>query len=298
MRGAQGVLVSAAAHAGARGGQLDRDELVGVAQVLQGIADALSKMAVDHKASEADGTQLGELIGKLKQWHCGTNVDAPAGAATPGGAAIVAVSAPAGALVASDQNVVIGAQSTIDSLSAGDTRIGAGGNLFLRTARGLSLFAYKLGLKLIAASGNIRIETQNGDVEITSLGRIKLIASKGIELQAPAIKMVAQGTQVDYGGGTIVQQSSGDHTIKSSAFGHVKGGGGSPAELSLPKTQVEHDQQILISDQMSGKPLSNQRYRITVEDGQVVEGITDNTGLSERFSTKVAFARFGVELLD
>lgn len=297
VRGEQGVLVSAAPHAGGRSGQLDRDELVGVAQVLKGIADALSKMAVDHKASEADGTQLSELIGKLKQWHGGTNIDDPAGAGA-GGAPIVAVSAPAGALVASDQNVVIGAQSTIDTLSAGDTRIGAGGNLFLRTARGLSLFAYKLGLKLIAASGNIRIEAQNGDVEIRSLGRIKLIASKGIELQAPTVKIVAQGTQVDHGGGTIVQQSSGEHTIKSSAFRHVKGGGGSPAELSLPKTEAEHDQQILISDQMSGQPMPNQRYRITVEDGQVVDGTTDSAGLSERFSTKVAFARFRVELLD
>lgn len=298
IRGAKGVLISAAAQEGATGGHLDREELVGIAQTLQGVAEQLSQLAVAHRASEADGGQLAELVDKLRYWHRGTNVDEGASVGGSGGEPVVAVSAPAGAFVGSQQNVVLGAQSTIDTLSVGDTRIGAGANLFLRAARGMSLFAYKLGIKLIAASGNIRIETQNGDVEIVSLGRIKFVASKGIELQAPEIKVIAQGVQSDYGGGKITQQSSGEHIIKSSAFKHTSGGNGSVQKMDLPSTAVMHDQQVLVTDLVSGEPYPHQNYRITLEDGKVFEGTTDAEGLTEKFETKLAFARYDIELLD
>lgn len=295
VRGAKGVLISAAGGADT---QLDREELLGIADTIQGVADQLSQLAVTHNASDADGAQLSELIAKLRHLHEGANLQDGKVGSGLGGRPIVAVSAPAGAVIASQQNVVLGAESTIDALSVGDTRVAAGGSLLMRAARGMSLFAYKFGMRLVAATGNIRIETQNGDVEITSLGRIKLIASKGIELQSPEIKMVAQGAQVNYGGGAITEQSTGTHTIKSANFKHMKGGSGSPEELKLPSTEVEHDQQVMMVDQVTGEPLPNQRYRITLEDGTVFEGKSDSGGKTERFPSTLAFAAFHVELLD
>ena len=200
--------------------------------------------------------------------------------------------------IGSQESIGICAKSSLGVVSVADTHIDSGKNLLMRATRGISMFAFKLGIKLVAASGNIRIESQDGDIEITSLKRIKLIANEGIELQSPVIKAVAQGCQVNYGGGKITQQSSGVHTIKSSSFIHEGGGDGTPSTLNPPKSDVEHDQQVLVTDLITDEPIANRRYLIRVEDGQVLEGTTDKAGLTERFSTKIAFARYEIEILD
>jgi len=293
IRGAKGILITASGRRNSIGSLLSRDELSSAADLSGQVAQQLASLAQKHSEDAADGQELSKLIAKVKSWDGGDK--SPSGAT---GEPIVAVSAPAGAFFASEESLAMCAKSSIHTVSVVDTLFGAGGDLMLRAARGVSMFAFKLGIKLIAVSGNIRIQAQNGDIEITSSKRIKLIANEGIELQSPMLKFIAQGCQANYGGGKITQQSSGIHTIKASKFSHESGGDGSPENLTLPTTDVEHDQQVLVTDLMTDKPVPNQRYRITLEDGQVFEGTTSQEGLSERFSTKVAFATYQIELLD
>ncbi|GJJ05314.1 hypothetical protein RugamoR64_58520 [Duganella rhizosphaerae] len=285
IRGAQGVLITASGQTNSSGQLLSREELLSTAELSQQVAQQLSALAEKHAEDLADGPELDLLVGRIKKWD---------GEGEP----IVAVSAPAGAFIGSQQSLALGATSAIDMVSAADTRIGAGRNLMLRATRGVSMFAFKLGIKLVAASGNIRIQSQDGDIEITSLKRIRLIANVGIELQSPTIKVVAKGCQADYGGGAITQQSSGVHTIKSSQFSHENGGSGSTENLKLPSTEVEHDQQVLVTDLTTDEPIAERKYRITLEDGKVFEGTTSKAGLTEKFTTKIAFATYQIELLD
>ncbi|BDT60921.1 hypothetical protein MasN3_44150 [Massilia varians] len=111
-------------------------------------------------------------------------------------------------------------------------------------------------------------------------------------------RFVAQGAQVDLGGGAITQQSSGKHTIKSSKFAHIKPGGGSPLGVTLPKSELAHDQQTVLRWIGTDEPMKNQRYRITTEDGRTFEGRTDATGLTERFTSAIPFGQYTVEALD
>ncbi|NRR29988.1 type VI secretion system tip protein VgrG [Oxalobacteraceae bacterium] len=285
IRGAKGVLLSASKDTNASEPLLSREGLAGTAELGQQVARQLSSLAEKLAEDAPDGPELANLGDKIKDWD-------------GNGEPIVALSAQAGAFIGSQQAVAICAQSSIDLVSAGDTRVGTGANLLLRAARGVSLFAFKLGIKLIAASGAIRIQAQSGDIEITTTKRIKLIATEGIELQSDAIKIVAKDCQADYGGGAITQQSSGAHTIKSSRFNHENGGAGSPENLDLPTTEVDHDQRVEVSDLRSNEPIPNRRYRITSEDGRVFEGTTDEDGLTEKISTKLAFGHYEIELLD
>lgn len=285
IRGVKGVLITASHQANSTDSLLSRDELSSTAELSQQVAQQLSTLAAKHAEDAADGPELDQLVGRIRKWD---------GEGEP----IVAVSAPAGAFIGSQQSLALGAKSTVEMVSATDTRIGSGRDLMLRATRGISMFAFKLGIKLVAASGNIRIQSQGGDIEIMSLKRIKLIANEGIELQSPAVKIIAQGCQVNYGGGAITQQSSGVHAIKSSKFVHDGGGDGSPEKLNLPSTEVEHDQHVLVTDLRTEEPIANRKYRITVEDGQVFEGVTNNSGLTEKFNTKIAFASYQIELLD
>jgi type VI secretion system secreted protein VgrG len=296
VRGAQGVLISAAARQNASGKQLDRAELIGLAEALQGVQRHLADLSSTHHADDTDDRELKQLIGYLRQWEAGSNTEKEGSGS--GGQPVVALSAPAGVAVTSQDNIAIGAQTHIDIVSIGNTQLSVGKKLLARASDSISLFAHRLGIKLIAASGKLELQTHGDDVEVTSAKRIVLTATDEIVLQAPKLRFVAQGAQVDIGGGAITQQSSGEHTIKSSKFAHVGPGGGSPAGVVLPKSESAHDQQTVLRWIGTDEPMKNQRYRITTEDGRMFEGRTDATGLTERFTSAIPFGRYSIEALD
>ena len=194
---------------------------------------------------------------------------------------IVAASAPAGIIIGSQDNLALGAETRIDVVCSGDTEVAAGRNLFVRAARALSLFASELGIKLVAARGDVIVKTHRGNVEIRSSGKISLVAADAIEFQAPSVKVVAQGVQSDWGGGTITQQSSGKHTIKAAHLDHVGPGGGAPVGLQLPDTKLETDERMVAIDRQTGSPTRGRRYTARHEDGTTVEGVTDEEGRTD-----------------
>ncbi|MGO4476928.1 type VI secretion system Vgr family protein [Massilia sp. 2TAF26] len=275
VRGAQGVLISAEPGEGGSTGQLGRAGLVGLAEVMQGILDEVGKLAAVHNEDEPSQQRLAALVEKLKRWHEGSNV---AEGAAGGGAAIVAASAPAGAIVASSDNLALGAASKVDVVSAGDAEISTGRNIFLRAARGLSLFAHEMGMKLGAGRGDIVVQTHLGNIQIKSSGRISLIAAERIELEAPAVKIIAPGATTDWIDGKITHQSSSQQIHKGSDFIYFGPGGASPKDVRLPASHLHTDEYVVLRHLQTGAPIPNQRYRATFEDGRTVTGRTDDQG--------------------
>ncbi|QNA88344.1 type VI secretion system tip protein VgrG [Massilia sp. Dwa41.01b] len=278
VRGKSGVFISAEAQRGAQGALLQRESLLGLAEVLQSVQQQLSELAQTHHADSTPAAQLGDLVKRLKAWENGTNVSPDA---SEGQAAVVAVSAPAGVAIGSQDNVLLGAQTQIDLISVGTTHVSAGKTFLVRAAESISLFAHKLGLKLIAASGKLELQTHKDDMELTSAKRIVLSAADEIVLQAPKLRFIAQGAQVDIGGNEIVQQCSGNHTIKSAKFAHLTGGGGNVASLNLPASDIKTDERIILFDQQSGLPVKDRAYRAILDDGQEITGKTDAEGRTE-----------------
>ncbi|MGJ7916640.1 type VI secretion system Vgr family protein [Massilia sp. LXY-6] len=272
MRGAQGVLISAE---GGEGGQLGRAGLIGLAEVMQGILDEVGQLAAVHNEDEPSQQRLAALVEKLKRWHEGSNV-AEGGAG--GGAAIVAASAPAGAIVASSDNLALGAARKFDVVSAGDAEISTGRNIFLRAARGLSMFAHELGMKLGAGRGDIVVQTHLGNIQIKSSGRISLIAAERIELEAPAVKIIAPGATTDWADGKITHQSSSQQIHRGSDFMYFQPGGASPKDVRMPSSHLHTDEYVVLRHLQTGAPIPNQRYRATFEDGRTVTGRTDAEG--------------------
>lgn len=281
VRGGEGVLISAGGSQDGAGAQLDRGGLVGIADVMHGVLDELGRLAAEHGEGEEARPRLDELARRLRGWHDGSNLAPELGKGEHGGQPLAAVTAPAGVVLASEDCIALGAQAKIDIVSAGDAEVASGGSLFLRAARALSLFAYELGVKLIAARGNVVIETHKGDVAIRSSGRISLTAAGGIELEAPSVKVVSQGTQTDWDGGTITHQSSGKHVVKAATVEHVTGGAGAPPGVRLPATELETDERIVVLDRQTGLPARGQRYIAQHEDGTRIEGVTDDEGRTD-----------------
>ena len=79
--------------------------------------------------------------------------------------------------------------------------------------------------------------------------------------------------------------------------GYCGGGGGNPRVDSLVSNTC-FDQRVVLRQLNTQEPIPNQRYRITAEDGKVIEGRTDAEGKTERLPSDIAYGRYTIEPLD
>jgi type VI secretion system secreted protein VgrG len=284
VRGGKGLLLTAYPSRAAEGEQLERGNLVGLAQVMQGVLDELARLAAEHAEDDEAQPKLAELVEKLKRWHGGSNV-APDGAGADG-APILAVSAPGGIVLGSDDNLALGAQTKIDVVSAGDTELATGRNLLLRAARRISLFVHERGMRFVAARGDVVVQTYRGKVIIKSADEIELIGTKKISLQAPVVEVVSQGTRTEWNGGTITEQSTHRHVINTPSFEHDGAGAGTVATLDEASSDLKTDERLVLFDRQTGLPVKGRRYVARHEDGTTVEGVTDAEGRTSILKSK------------
>lgn len=296
LRGGQGVLISADASLRAAGRQLDRDGLSGLAEALVNIQKQVAELAKTHESDAATDESLAQVCGHLKQWEQGSNT-AGGVAGAPGGQPIVAVEAPAGMLLGSRAGISMGAQTNVDVVSVGNTQVSSGRKLILHALHSISIFAHALGAKLTAAKGKVEVQAHEDNVEITSAKRIVLVASEEIVMQAPKITLVSRGAQAAFGGGGITHQCTGSFLVKSAKAEFPGAGDGEPIAMRLPESAVAHDQRVRMVDLTTGEPLANQRYRATMEDGQILEGQTDAEGVTQILKSEIPFGHFTIEAL-
>lgn len=297
LRGGKGVLITADASMRAAGRLLQRDGLAGLSSALSSIQKQLAELAENHETDSVECDSLNRLGSDLERWEDGNNVGAESASAA-GGTPLVAIAAPAGVLVGSQAGVAIGAQTHVDVVSVKNTQVSAGRKLILHAFQGISLFAHTLGTRLIAASGKVEIIAQDENVEITSAKRIVFSASEEIVLQAPKITVIAQGAQMAVGDGAITHQCTGNFTVKSAKTEFPGAGQGGSFSMHMPESMLEHDQRVRLTDLTTGEPLTNQRYRVTLEDGQVIEGKTGADGMTQSFTSEIPFMSYVIEALD
>ncbi|MFC5510273.1 type VI secretion system Vgr family protein [Massilia jejuensis] len=283
IRGTQGVLVSAEALPSDEGRQLARAGLIGLADLMQSVVEEMARLAGQHAGDEDSSGKLAELAEKLKRWEDGTNTGPGTGAGA--GAPMVAVTAPAGIVLASHDNVALASERKVDVVSGGDAEVTAGRNVFVRAARGISAFAHALGIKLVAARGNLTLEAHQGGVEIKSSGRISLISSEAIHIEAPLVRIVSQGAQTEWADGTIVQQCRGKQVVKAAAIVHDSPAGGTPATLDFAKSSIRADERLVLRHRQTLEPIAHQRYIAHLEDGTTVSGVSDAAGRTQLVTT-------------
>ncbi|MYM41256.1 type VI secretion system Vgr family protein [Duganella qianjiadongensis] len=299
LRGVQGVYLVAGSRADL---QLERQALKAVTDDAENVRKELDRLATVHELAHAQSTSVAELVSKIEHWDGASNLAQNATGATDAGtmagAPLIAAHGDAGVVISSADTVLIGTQKNFETSSIGDHQASAGRSLFLRATQAVQLFAAKLGMRLIAGAGNIQIEAHEGEIVIKSLKRIHLISNECVRLEAPTLQFISQGAKTSYVDGQIADECKANYTVKCAEYVQLGAGDSSSETLKLPHNDDEHDQQVQLRDLQTKAALPNQRYRITVEDGKVYEGKSDANGLTERFSTKEAFAHYDIELLD
>ncbi|WP_306564765.1 type VI secretion system Vgr family protein, partial [Aquabacterium sp.] len=145
-----------------------------------------------------------------------------------------------------------------------------------------------VGMKLHAASGNVRTEAQSDAFTLT--------AQKAIDLQSTAADIVitAPNRIVLNGGGGYVKIEGGNIEIGTSGKASFKAAmkeltGGESASGNGPmltKANDLFDEQFAITDEQTGEVLPFYKYRMENESGEVLaRGFTDSAGKTSRIHT-------------
>ena len=185
--------------------------------------------------------------------------------------------APAGIGMVSPEAVSLSSGSeSVSAVAAHNVDLSAGQNITATAEDGISLLAHSADMQLKAAKGNIDLHAlegllhalAKGDIKIESVdGRVHIRAEKELILECGGVFVRLKDGDLDQGApGNIYQRAK-----------HVQKLGS--ARLDTPATPLPggYSAKYVLKDEAQA-PLAYTRYRITTEQGEVFNGVTDKEG--------------------
>ncbi|RQZ07404.1 DUF2345 domain-containing protein, partial [Burkholderia sp. Bp9031] len=176
--------------------------------------------------------------------------------------------------------------------------IAVGRSLFASVSNAFSLFVHKAGMALVAAAGKVRIEARTDGIDVTAKKAIRITSTAdSIHLHAAEeIVLHAGSTEVRISDQGYVVRTAGEHTIFAGSHqtdeAQVR-----PMRLPVtPDNPGQYAAHFVLLEHDSGFALPNQPYRITLDNGRVIEGVSNELGETDVVTSHdIAFGT--VELL-
>ncbi|MFM0470155.1 type VI secretion system Vgr family protein [Paraburkholderia strydomiana] len=280
LRASMGLLFTSWGRSGAAGKVKDMDETHARLTEARSIHEELALSAQQHGAQQATGAQrdvakaLGDANAALHGRASDSAHDFP-----EFGQPDIAVSSAANLHAAAQDNTHIVSGKHTALTAGGNVAIAALKSLFASVREAIAFYASK-SITMIAATGHIHLEARTDglqaiareDVTVTSQnGWLRLAALKGIEINAGGtlLRLTPQGVTVHTNGHYLVHAAS--HATDDPQA----------APVMLPVTQENPGRlaahHVLVEDG-GGFILGGQPYRITLDDGQVIKGVTNGHG--------------------
>ena len=283
-RAAKGSLFTTFARIQAAGHQLDRQELLQLLSACRELFEALGGYVEQHGGKAADSAAQTDLVSAVKQWDGGASSDsANVGVGEPN--AIMAFCAAAGSVDATPKTHLTYAGENIDQIAEQHMQLASGQRFNATAGQGMQFFARGTGVQAMAGEGPMVLQAQADALTVTAQKGVKLGSNENeVFVNAPTIRLVAEdGSYIKIGGGGITIGTNGEAKILAGS--HLWD---EPSAQQAPKTPFNSaptDQRFKLhfpDDQGQTSALAaHQSYRITLDDGRVIEAKTDANGLSE-----------------
>lgn len=281
LRAGKGMLLSAWQKLDAQGGQMARSETLTLMENCLQLFRSLGKYAASHEGGQPEEQAQQELQQDLKSWEGASNT---APRMEPGGAPVIALTAPAGISFASSKAIISYAASNIDTVAQQHLQWVAGQRCSVNAGKGISLFAHADGLRAIAHHGKLLLQSQHDDTNINAGKNLKLTASEGkITAMADEIVLISKhGAFIRIADGiTLGSDSPLKFNAPSFAFGEAQG-----MAAQLPGfADGKADQQFIFeyedSDELEEPQLAPQSsFEVKLGDGSTSDGRSDEAGKS------------------
>ena len=272
VRGGKGLLLSADSQPGAKGQMLDMGAAVAQLQESLQLVTSLARSAKVSGALDADMAsqqQLAKVLDQLK-------------------VAGLLATAPGGIGLTTPKNIQLAAGHTLTATAGENADITILKRLTVAAGDAISLFAQRMGMKILAARGMVDIQAQTDEMRLQS-SKAMIINSVDDEIVLNA----AQGITLTSIGGAYIKIKDGSVEIGAPGnidlkSGNISWGGSASLEKALnsitvadPQYQNTMNGRFRVLDQADNQPKPHVPYRIETPDGKVIRGITDEHGLTQ-----------------
>jgi type VI secretion system secreted protein VgrG len=281
IRSGKGMLVSTEARPTGQSHIADVSEPVSRLMDAQALHEELGKVAQQHLAQEA-GADQSRVADALRSQN-----DAIQGASGNGafpqlnkphllfaGGAGLEMTTPATAHLTADHHVAVTSGESVS--------IASGKSIFASAMEKLSLFVQNAGMKLFAAHGKIEIQAQGNAMALAALNDVSITSTTGrVVLSADKeIWIGAGGSYIKISAGGIENATTGQILEKCASWDKQGATSGSVPLPVMPIMQRETGDQHFVLRSHDGKPVPNQKYRMSIGD-EVIEGKTDASGKTQ-----------------
>ncbi|WP_322056322.1 type VI secretion system Vgr family protein [Paraburkholderia sp. J63] len=279
LRAALGLLITTVARPGARGKVKEMGETVARLTAARDIHEGLAQQAQRHGAQNAVGDQS-DVTADMRRVNAELRgkPEAGRGEFPEFEAAHLVLSSEADIVTDARRNAHFASQVHTAITSGGHVSIATGKSFFASVREKVAFYAQK-AITLVTP-GRICVESRTADmrllaqevVEIISRGDwIKLASPKGIELHGgdSVLRISSEGI-IGYTGGRFLVHAA-DHATDDPVSKPVD----FPVTAENPGRLAAHH---VLVEEGGGFAIANQPYRLTLDDGQVIEGVTNELG--------------------
>ncbi len=202
MRAAMGLFITTEGRADAQGQVKDAKEAIGRLTQARDLQESLTDLAQRYGAQQKNADQS-DVTQAIKAQNDAIKGGMPSeGNAFPQfEAPHLTLDSPAGVQVSTAGSAHLAADQHLAVTTGAHVAVAAGKSFFASVADAFVLFVHKLGIKLVAAAGKVRIEAQSDEMELIAERVLRLMSTKDwVEILAK------QGIRLN-GGGSVVEIS-------------------------------------------------------------------------------------------
>ena len=282
LRATKGLLLSTDGRANAVGGVLSRDELINCLEKALDLAKGLGQAASDHQGAPRNAKPQQALTEAVDALGHGVGNETEASGPAPGGIPVIAIISPAGIATATPRDQTHYAGENIDTVAQHNQQHYAGQSILQTAGKDIEQFTVDGDIRLIANKGNIIQQAQHNAFEITADKSVTVLSTKAHILMAAEkhLTMTSGGAYIKIADGNIEIVCPGNLIFKSASRSFT-GPGSMKADMPKFDTGPTGRQFLLHREGDKSNKVVDHNYKITLDDGQVVEGKTGADGLTK-----------------
>ncbi|WP_256390433.1 DUF2345 domain-containing protein, partial [Pseudomonas yamanorum] len=267
IRAGSGIFISADVQPKAQGQMLEMSAALGR---LQQAGDQLKELSVDAQAANADPADVQAQINLLKQGLEQLQ------------SSVLLLSAPDGICATSGKHLQLAAQNNLMINAGAEADISVVKRLFIGVGQGVSLFVRKLGIKLIANQGPVKIQAQNDALELMARHGLSIISTED-EIRIVAKKKItlnAGGSYITLDQSSIESGTVGDHYIKAAHFDFLGPASLKAAHPEYPQSLSKQALRISVpqAPNAPGKGWAGMPYTLYADGAVLKQGVLDTSG--------------------
>ncbi|MFP5066235.1 DUF2345 domain-containing protein [Acinetobacter pittii] len=200
--------------------------------------------------------------------------------------AVMLLASPKSIAVSSNEDIHLSANGQLTQ-SAGDSiNISTQKNIVSHASQKISLFAAQEGVRLFAGKGKVEIQAQGDGLDVIARKGVQITSTEDtVFITSPTeINLTANGSQVKLNGSGIFPVTGGKLEVKAGQ--HLFMGGAKVATQSPELAMLPDYHLTYIAKDLDGNPLKNKKYLMILQNGEMVSGVTDGQGKTQKITTK------------